>query len=216
MIATHIDATDFIDREIRPAVEGVQFPLRLDFPELFQRLVSEGLVVQDAERPSGYRWADECAGDATDGFWSAIHELNQAKWWTNLHPFSSSGMHLATTIEFGKVQCDGHRDHIDIEEYSGGLVHPKGSPIDMLNRWRNPQAQASLVLHYGDADQCRAAAVALLKAADLLDRISGVASAKGATIAGPSAEHRSNCIGWNTGRFAHAKNRRLVPVKTDD
>ena|GEM_PF-3148756 len=94
---------------------------------------------------------------------------SEQHWCTHHRDIYDSGYH-ATEIPFGPARWDGSRARVEIEQHYGErVVWPNQDPG---NPWRNGVPQATLHISNVDAETCRAAAAALLQAADLIEQVS--------------------------------------------
>ena len=88
-------------------------------------------------------------------------------WSERVESFGGDSGAFLRRIQFA-TYCDGMPHSVEVRQYFGGRVLKRGH--DYGNPWRNGQPGASVNLSHADADTLRAAAAALLQAADLMDQ----------------------------------------------
>ena len=90
------------------------------------------------------------------------------EWSDRVESFGSRSGAFLRKIPFA-TYFDGSTQSVEVRQYFGGGVLKRGH--DYSNLWRNGQPGASVLLGHADADTLRAAAAALLQAADLMDGV---------------------------------------------
>ena len=112
-------------------------------------------------------------------------EVNRDPWcpsWCTDHQIIGHTQKHETHINYGPVLWDGSRSYVAIEQYVGGGVLRRPTTKELrtnegrqrlrtieCNPWTSGQQLASALTGSLDAAGCRAAAAALLAAADLID-----------------------------------------------
>jgi hypothetical protein len=88
-------------------------------------------------------------------------------WSEQVESFGSRSGAFLRKIPFA-TYFEGSVQSVEIRQFFGGGVLKRGH--DYSNLWRNGEPGASVNLFHADADTIRAAAAALLQAADLMDQ----------------------------------------------
>lgn len=90
------------------------------------------------------------------------------EWWQRVERHSASASSRVANLFYGPVLWDGTRQRVEVTQALGAKVLPKGQK-DPTAPWREGRPVANLFGSYLDAAECRAAAAALIEAAELIE-----------------------------------------------